>query len=190
MAKTLCVYCSSSDRVAPHFFAAARELGAEIARQGYSLIYGGTDVGLMGAIARSVHQHQGYVIGVIPEALHAAGIAYNLCDELIVTRDMRERKAAMENRADAFVGFPGGFGTLEEVFEILTLKQLSYHAKPLVLLNVAGFYDPLLELFEHIYASNFARLDYRELYHVANDAPDLFRYLGSYQPPQLKNKWS
>lgn len=103
---------------------------------------------------------------------------------------MRERKAAMEGRADAFVGFPGGFGALEEVFEILTLKQLRYHAKPLVLLNVAGFYAPLIELFEHMYASNFARPDHRELYHIAGNPQELFAYLEGYQPPQLKSKWS
>ncbi|HYG56628.1 MAG TPA: TIGR00730 family Rossman fold protein [Symbiobacteriaceae bacterium] len=190
MEKSICVYCASSDRVAPHFFEAARQLGAEIARRGYALVYGGTDVGLMGTIARSVHQHGGKVVGVIPELIHGKGIAYALCDELIVTADMRERKAVMDARAGAFVAFPGGFGTLEEAFEMLTLKQLRYHSRPVAFLNVAGFYDPLLELFEHIYANHFAWPESRQLYHIANDLESLFDYLESYRPPELKDKWS
>ncbi|MGE5675401.1 MAG: TIGR00730 family Rossman fold protein [Mycobacterium leprae] len=190
MDKAICVYCSSANNVAPQFFDFARQLGAEMARQGYALVYGGTDVGLMGALARSIHEHGGKVIGVIPVALHERGIAYELADELIITRDMRERKATMEARATAFAALPGGFGTLEELFEILTLKQLQYHGKPIVVLNTHGFYDPLLSLFEHIYEQKFARPDYRELYHVTADLPDLFAYLAQYQPPQLKSKWA
>lgn len=188
--KALAVYCSSSDHVAPEFFAAARELGQAIAVHGYTLIYGGTKVGLMGEIARSVHAAGGKVIGVIPVAIQERGLAYEQCDELIVTVDMRMRKATMEALADGFVAFPGGFGTLEELFEVLTLKQLGYHQKPIAILNAHGFYDPLMHLFEHIYAANFARPDYRGLYQVAATADELFRYLETYAPPALKDKWS
>lgn len=190
MPHSICVFCSSSDRVAPVFFDAARELGAEIARRGHTLVYGGAGVGLMGTVARSVHQHGGRVVGVIPEALKAAGIGYDLCDELIVTRDMRERKAVLDQRSTAFFGLPGGFGTLEEVLEAITLKQLSYHAKPVLLLNLDGFYNPLEHLFEHIYAQNFAREHYRELYHFAPAVSEAFTYLDAYQPPTVRGKWS
>lgn len=190
MEKALCVYCSSSDHVDRKFFTAAEQLGESMAREGYALVYGGTNIGLMGAIARSVHRGGGKVVGVIPEKLYGHGIGYDAADELIITKDMRERKATMEAKATAFLGFPGGFGTLEEIFETLTLKQLQYHDKPIALLNVDGFYNPLVELFEHMYRSNFARPDYRQLYHVAAGADELFAYLNAYQPPQLRSKWA
>jgi uncharacterized protein (TIGR00730 family) len=161
-----------------------------MARRGIALVYGGTDVGLMGTMARSVHEHGGRVIGVIPELLHSRGIAYGLADELIVTRDMRERKAVMEARADAFVALPGGFGTLEELLEIITGKQLGYHAKPVVLLDVEGFYQPLIRLFDHIYEQRFARPEHRQLYHVTGDIEELFCYLDQYRPPAVDLKWS
>lgn len=189
MTRMICVYCSSSDKVAPVYFDAARELGLAMAARGYGLIYGGTSVGLMGAVARAVHEGGGQVVGVIPEAIHREGISYDLADELIVTRDMRERKAAMENRATAFVALPGGFGTLEELFEILTLKQLRYHHKPLMLLDVDGFYKPLEDLFTHMYKERFAREEYRELYHFAPTVDALFTYLDGYQPPAPIRKW-
>ena len=135
MYKTICVYSSSSDAIAPEFFAVAEELGAALAGAGYGLIYGGARVGLMGAVARAVHAHGGHVVGVLPGVLQRKELTYEPADELIITQDLRERKAIMETRADAFIALPGGFGTLEEVLEILTLKQLLLHSKPLVLLN-------------------------------------------------------
>lgn len=188
--RLICVYCSSSSNVDPAYFEAATALGAEIARQGYGLVYGGTTVGLMGTVAEAVKANGGMTVGVIPEALHGRGIGHGALDELIITKDMRERKATMEARASAFVALPGGFGTLEELFEILTLKQLGYHSKPVAVLNVNGFYDPLLGLIEHIYEQRFARPDYRALYHFAPDVADLFGYLAAYQPPELRSKWS
>lgn len=188
--RTLCVYSSSSDTVSNEFFDAARQLGAHMAQNGYALVYGGSNVGLMGALARSVHEHGGKVIGVIPEALYNYGVGYDRADELIITKEMRERKAVMESRSDAFVALPGGFGTLEEVFEILTLKQLQYHAKPVALLDVNGFYEPLTRLFDHIYEQRFAKPTYRQLYHMTADIPSLFAYLENYQPPNLETKWS
>jgi hypothetical protein len=189
MQQAICVFCSSSDAVAPIFVDAANELGALIAQCGYTLVYGGSNVGLMGVIARAVHAHGGCVIGVIPQTIHARGIAYNTADELIVTRDLRERKAVMEARADAFVALPGGFGTLEEVVEVITLKQLQTHAKPIVLLNTGGFYDPLVALFEHFYEQRFARPDQRQLYHFAPDVNGVFAYLDTYRPPAIESRW-
>jgi uncharacterized protein (TIGR00730 family) len=190
MQQTICVFCSSSDAVDSIFFETAMALGALISQRNYDLVYGGAQIGLMGALARAAQQNGGKVIGVIPESLRRVqGIAYEAADELVVTRDLRERKAVMEARADAFVGLPGGFGTLEEILEVLTLKQLALHAKPIVLVNTGGFYDPLIQVFERIYQERFARPDYRQLYHVAPDVAGVFSYLEAYRPLQLQSKW-
>ncbi len=186
-AQTICVYASSSDGLASAYFEAATELGALIAQRNCTLVYGGGRIGLMGAVARSVHAHGGKVIGVIPGSLLPQG--YDKSDELIVTHDLRERKAVMEVRSDAFVVLPGGFGTLEEALEIITLRQLGMHCKPIVLLNVQGFFDHLSALFEHLYEQRFAKPVYRELYHVAHDAAGAMAYLDTYQPATFEPKW-
>lgn len=187
MTKAICVYCSSSDALAPAFFDAARALGVMLAQQGHTLVYGGAYVGLMGALARAVHEQGGRVVGVIPE--HMLAQAYHDADELVVTRDMRERKKVMAEHADAFIGMPGGFGTLEEVLEVLTLKQLQLHSKPIALLNTLGFYDHLVSLFEHMYSAQFAKPAYRQLYYVAEDAPGVMSYIDAYAPVDLGPKW-
>jgi uncharacterized protein (TIGR00730 family) len=136
-----------------------------------------------------VHGRGGYVVGVIPELLRKPGIAYEQADELIVTADMRERKAVMESRADAFIALPGGFGTLEEMLEIITLKQLNVHDKAIVFLNAGGFYDGLNEVFEHILEHKFAKQHYRGLYHFSPRVSDALDYIQSYTPPALEEKW-
>ncbi|HEC23457.1 MAG TPA: TIGR00730 family Rossman fold protein [Chloroflexi bacterium] len=188
MGENICVYCSSSDAIAADFFEAAEELGALLARRKKVLVYGGGRLGLMGALARAVHQNGGRVVGVIPEALLPQ--VYEPADAMVVTRDMRERKAVMESRADAFIGLPGGFGTLEEVLETLTLKQLHFHEKPIVLINVRGFYDRLLDLFEYIYAEHFAKPEFRHLYHVAHNPAEALDYIETYRPVSLPRKWT
>jgi len=189
MLKTICVYCSSSDALTDSFFQAATEFGALLAQRNYTLVYGGGRIGLMGAVARSVHQHGGKVIGVIPKSLQDKEVGYAAADELIITKDLRDRKAIMEARADAFVALPGGFGTIEEIFEILTLKQLQLHTKPIILVNTNRFYDHLIKLCEHIYAERFAKPDSRLLYHIASEPAEVFSYLDIYQPPKLESKW-
>ena len=189
MFQSICVYCSSSDALAPEYFSAAEELGREIGQRGLSLIYGGTSVGLMGRVARATRAHGGRVTGVIPESIRNRGIAFTESDELIVTRDLRDRKAVMESRAGAFIAMPGGFGTLEEVLEVLTLKQLGLHAKPVILLNTAGFYDPLTAVFDRIFAERFAKPESRSYYHIAPDARSAFEYLAAYTPPLAVSKW-
>jgi uncharacterized protein (TIGR00730 family) len=189
MEQVICVYCSSSDAVDSVYADAARTLGAQIARRGWKLIYGGSNIGLMGIAARTAHENGGQVIGVIPEVLHAAGLAYDGADELIVTGDLRERKAIMEAQADAFVTLPGGFGTLEEALEILTLKQLGFHARPVVFLNVNGFFDLLLALFERLFDERFSKPAFRQLYHVAPDVENALDYIETYHPPRLERKW-
>ena len=163
---SICVFCSSSDVVDQVFFDAARRLGRLIAQGGHTLVYGGGAIGLMGALARAVHRHTGRVIGVIPDSLVERDVAYHDADELIVTKDIRQRKAAMDARADAFVALPGGFGTLEELIEALTHRQLDYHTKPTVIVNIDGFYDPLLTLFDHLICRRFAKTHHRDSYQV------------------------
>ena len=156
MPRRVCVYCAASQRVDEHYRKLAEQVGARLAQAGYELVYGGGDVGLMGALARSVHRHGGRVVGVIPEALQEReGIAYELADALIVTQTLQERKAVMFTRADAFLVLPGGFGTLEEFMEVLTLRQLGYHHKPILLLNYRGFFDLLLRFFERLRRERF-----------------------------------
>lgn len=164
----ICVYCSSSDHVASSYFDIAEATGRLLAQAGHTLIYGGGNVGLMGQLARAVHAHGGHVVGVIPERLQAIeGRAYDVADELVVTQTMQERKAIMYTRADAFLVLPGGIGTLEEFMEVLTLRSLGYHNKPITLVNTDGFYDPLLELFDHFAREHFARANLRHFYTVA-----------------------
>jgi uncharacterized protein (TIGR00730 family) len=189
VAKAICVFSSSSETIAPAYFEAAATLGAALAERGWTLVYGGQRVGLMRACAEAARAHGGRVVGIVPEALHTPATVDQAADELIITADLRARKAAMEARADAFLALPGGFGTLEEVIEILTLKQINQHTKPLVLLNVRGFYEPLRHLFEHFYAEQFAQEQCRALCAFADDIPALFAYLDSYTPPAPDHRW-
>ncbi|MEL7086994.1 MAG: TIGR00730 family Rossman fold protein, partial [Planctomycetota bacterium] len=146
---SVCVYCSSSPRAEPTFGEIGDRIGDEIARRKQTLVYGGGSTGLMGRVARAVHARGGTVVGVIPESMKKIEVAYLDADELIVTQTMRQRKHEMDERADAFLILPGGFGTLEELSEVITHRYLKFHDKPIVLLNTDGFYDHLIALFEH-----------------------------------------
>lgn len=176
--RSVTVYCSSSREVARAYFDAAADLGRAIARQGWNLVYGGNDCGCMGALAHAARDAGGKVIGITPQLLVDNGIADEKCDELIVTSGMRERKALLETRGDAFITLPGGLGTLEEIFEIIVGKTLGYHAKPIVLLNIAGFYDPLLAMLDHGVEQKFIRPKARKMLDVSatvEDAMELLR---------------
>lgn len=186
----ICVFCSSSDAIDPIYFAYATALGEAMAERGHSLIFGGGTVGLMGAVARAVRQGGGYVFGVVPERLRIPGVVYDHADELIVTETMRQRKQIMEDNADAFITLPGGIGTLEEVLEIITLKQLGYHTKAVVLFNGAGFFDPLLAQLDQIVAQQFAKPEMRLLYHVSPAVDDALTHIERYEPPAIPRKWA
>ncbi|MEQ9455439.1 MAG: TIGR00730 family Rossman fold protein [Phycisphaeraceae bacterium] len=153
----ICVYCAASGDVDQGYLDLGRSVGRRLAEDGHRLVYGGGGVGLMGEVARGVHDRGGTVIGVIPESMRVTEVAYQQADELIWTDHMRPRKAEMERRADAFLTLPGGLGTLEELSEILVLRYLGYHDKPIVLLNHQGFYDPLIAFFNHLLDTHFAR---------------------------------
>jgi hypothetical protein len=185
----IAVYCSSSENVGQEYFAEARTLGRLIGEHGHSLVYGGCAIGLMGEVARAAKEAKATVFGVIPETIHKRGLAYDACDELVVTPSMHERKFAMEDRADAYVALPGGFGTLEEFVQVLTLKSLHYHSKPILLINLNGFYDPLLHLFNHFIEHRFARTEIAELYKVVAHSGEVLPYLESYAPPREVPKW-
>ena len=146
----LCVYCGSNTGTDPAFVKTAQDFGRILAQNGIHLVYGGGSIGLMGAIASSVIEHGGHVTEVIPEFLTVAERPQRLAQELIVTRDMHERKRTMFERADAFVALPGGLGTLEELVEQMTWAQLGRHKKPILVANVNGFWDPLLALIAHM----------------------------------------
>jgi uncharacterized protein (TIGR00730 family) len=155
--KTVCVYCGSGPGTNPRFVEAAQALGKIFAENHIRLVYGGGSVGLMGAIAKSALEHGGAVTGIIPDFLRARENALTRVQEMIVTPDMHERKRLMFERSDAFVALPGGVGTLEELVEMLTWQQLGRHAKPILLANIDGFWEPLLALLAHMRSAQFIR---------------------------------
>ncbi|GDY23896.1 cytokinin riboside 5'-monophosphate phosphoribohydrolase [Verrucomicrobiota bacterium] len=186
--KRLCVFCGSSAGHDPVFAAAARELGAAIARKRWGLVYGAGNVGLMGVLADAVLAAEGEVIGVIPEALVAKELAHRGLSELHIVASMHERKALMAELADGFVAMPGGFGTLDEFCEILTWAQLGLHRKPCGLLNVAGYFDPLLQQVERAVAGGFVRAEHQGLFVVETEPMKLLQRLVKFTPPKVE-KW-
>lgn len=184
--RAVTVYTSSSNQLAKPFNDAAAALGAAIAREHWNLVYGGNNVGNMGVLADACRAAGGKVIGVTPKLFCEKGVQDPTCSELIVTDGMRDRKAIMEERGDAFVALPGGLGTFEEFFEIICGKQLEYHNKPIVLLNVERYYDPLLAMIAHAAELRFIRPRAQELYHVATSVADAIHHLKTYVPPARK----
>lgn len=187
--RTVCVFCGSAAGSNPTYASAARELGVELVRRGLGLVYGGGKVGLMGEVAASVSRAGGTVVGVIPHALSVKEIAYTEATELVVVDTMHARKALMADRADAFVALPGGYGTCDELFEILTWAQLGIHRKPVGLLNVNGFFTRLLGWLDHVVGEGLLRPKHRDLVLVSDSVPDLLDRLASYVPPPPVTKW-
>ncbi len=177
MATTLCVFCGSRKGTNPRYEKLAFELGTAIAAQGSSLVYGGGSVGLMGAVADGVMSAGGEVTGVIPESLYTAEVAHQKLTSLEVVPDMHARKARMASLADAFIALPGGIGTFEELFEVWTWAQLGYHDKPVALLNVDNFYDPLLSFLEHTLDQGFIQEKCRALLRVEEEITPLLEQL-------------
>lgn len=182
MPLSICVYSSSSEHIEAKYFEAARALGRLIGKRGDTLVFGGGNIGLMNAMAVACQASGGRAVGVIPAMLREKKWCLETSDELIVTDGMRDRKAVMEERGDGFIAMPGGFGTLEELLEIITLRQLKYHDKPIVVLDVDGYYDPLLEQFERMFTERFAKPRYRELYYVTADPAEAVEHIESYEP--------
>jgi len=175
--KAICVYCGSGPGANPEFVEAARSFGRILAEHGIRLVYGGGSIGLMGALAESVVDHGGAVTGVIPDFLKARELMFRRAQEMIVVRDMHERKRLMFDRADAFVALPGGIGTLEELVEQLTWAQLGRHKKPILIANIERFWDPLCALLDHMRAMQFIRAGLTVEPLVANDVEDILPML-------------
>ena len=169
----VCVYCGSSAGADPTFAEAARALGKTLAQNRIRLIYGGGSIGMMGALAGSVLAHGGSVTGIIPQFLVDKEHKLDGAQEIVVTRDMHERKRLMFERADAFVALPGGIGTLEELVEQLTWAQLGRHRKPILLANIAGFWEPLCELLDHMNALGFIHSTSRLNYLIADTVEEI-----------------
>ena len=186
--KRICVFCGSSSGLDPVYLKTAADVGAFLASRDIELVYGGGRVGLMGRIADSVLANGGNVIGVIPESLAKKEIAHEGLTELHVVNSMHERKAMMAEFADGFIAMPGGFGTFEEFCEIVTWAQLGIHQKPCGLLNVSGFYDSLITLFDHSTRSGFVHEAHRGIVLVESDIRRLFEAMTNYQPPAVE-KW-
>ena len=172
------VFCASADRTNPLYRNAAEALGKELAARGIGLIYGGARVGLMRAVAEAALAAGGHVVGVIPEVLVDLEVAHDGLSELHVTSTMHTRKALMGERSDAFIILPGGFGTLEEMFEVLAWQTLKLHNKPIILLNTAGFYDRLLDFLDHCVTQGVLKPKNRSLLHVAATVQEVFTLLG------------
>ena len=158
--RNVCVYCGSNNGAAPAYAAAAETLGRNMAEAGIRLVYGGGSVGLMGIVARTVLANGGKVTGIIPQFLKDREVMLGEVSELIVTADMHERKRIMFDHADAFVALPGGIGTLEEVVEMMTWAQLDQHEKPILIINVNGFWNPLVNQFRHMAGEGFLHKDF------------------------------
>ena len=185
----ICVYCASNDGVRPTYLAAARALGALIARHGSTLVYGGGRTGLMGAVADSALASGGHVVGVMPHGLVEREVAHRQLSALHVVDSMHERKAMMVEMADAFITLPGGLGTLEELFETWTWAQLGVHGKPVGLLDVDGYWQPLLQMMDHIEREGFLRAAPREFLVVDVDAERLLQRLEQFESPPVR-PWS
>jgi uncharacterized protein (TIGR00730 family) len=187
--RRVCVFCGSSAGTRAVYRDAAGRLGELLAAGGLGLVYGGGHVGLMGVLADAVLQGGGEVIGVIPQALVDRELAQLNLSRLDVVETMHQRKARMADLADAFVALPGGYGTADELFEILTWSQLGLHAKPVGLLNVAGFFDPLRRWLDHTVREGFVREEHRELLLEAGSPEELLDLLRRYRPAEPAPKW-
>lgn len=186
--RSLCVFCGSRHGKRPEYTAAARAFGQALAERGITLVYGGGNVGLMGEVADAALQAGGRVVGVIPEFLRAKEVAHTGLSELIVTDSMHSRKAHMASLSDAFVALPGGLGTFDELFEILTWAQLGIHAKPVGLLNVDGFFDPLLAMTRHAVDEGFAKEENLSLFCAEAQGDALLAALAHHMP-RYSPKW-
>ena len=188
MMKHICVFCGSNQGAKPGYKAAAQALGQALVKRGLGLVYGGSHVGLMGTIADSVLAAGGTAIGVIPQALVNKELAHQGLTELHIVGSMHERKALMADLSDGFIALPGGFGTFEEFCEVLTWAQLGFHQKPCGLLNVDGYYNTLIAMFDHATEEQFVRPAHRSLVLEAQDPDRLLDKLATYEPITVQ-KW-
>lgn len=187
--RRLCVFCGSKVGGQPLYADAARQLGSLLAARGMGLVFGGGNIGLMGILADAVLQAGGEAIGVIPQALVDKELAHSGLTQLHVVETMHQRKAMMADLADAFVALPGGFGTGDELFEILTWAQLGLHDKPIGLLNTIGYFEPLLHWLDHMVREDFLKAKHRHLLLEGTEPGPLLDLLRNYRPAEMSPKW-
>jgi uncharacterized protein (TIGR00730 family) len=180
----ICVFCGTNTGSRPDYGAAARELGRILAEQAIELVYGGASVGIMGELADSVHEHGGHVTGIIPQQLMEKEAAHTGIANLIVVASMHQRKSQMADMSDGFIALPGGIGTLEGFFEILTWSQLGIHAKPSGILNVAGYFDGLTRFLDHAVKEGFLTEEHRSAIIMETDPSRLLERMQAYTPPE------
>lgn len=178
----ICVYGASSNTISYSYIAAGEEFGKKLAESGHSMIYGGGANGMMGAFARGIKSGNGKIIGVVPSFLNVDGILFDGCTDMIYTDNMRERKQVMEQRADAFLMTPGGIGTFDEFFEILTLKQLGRHKKPIAVFNVNGYFDSIIKMLEKAVKENFIPEKNLSIFFVSDNPQKITDYFENYVP--------
>lgn len=179
----ICVYGASSNAISPIYIASVEKLGECMAKRGHTLVFGGGASGCMGASARGVKRGGGRVIGIAPGFFRVDGVLFKDCDEFFVTETMRERKQLLEDKSEGFVIAPGGIGTYDEFFEILTLKQLGRHNKPIAIFNVDGYYDIMLDFLRHTAQEDFMNDSTLSLYHVFDKPEDVVKYIEEYDEP-------
>jgi uncharacterized protein (TIGR00730 family) len=177
----VCVFAASSSRIDSVYSDAASELGTLLAEAGMTILYGGGGIGLMGKLADAALEKGGSITGVIPEFMKAEGWGHELVTDMIVTGDMGERKKWMFDRADAVVALPGGIGTLEELTEAITLKQLGLYKGPIIILNTAGFYKSLIDFLEQLISGHFLRLEHKDIWEIVNTPPEVLQALSNYK---------
>ena len=188
MIKNVCVFASSCNFLEESYYEEAKKLGIELAQNGFDMVYGGSCLGLMWACAEQVKNNGCKLIGVMPKKLQELDVFSDYCDEFILTPCMRTRKAKMDELSDAVVALPGGFGTLEELSEMIVQKQLGYNSKAIVILNSNGFYDKMLEFFDVIISQKFANKKAEKLYFVAKTPEEVVEYLKNYSPEDFSVK--
>ena len=182
----ICVYGAASNEIDKSYIEAGESLGKEMGTRGHSLVFGGGATGLMGAVARGIEKENGEIIGVSPSFFNVDGILFDKCSEMIFTDTMRERKQIMEEKSDAFIITVGGIGTFEEFFEILTLRSLDRHKKPIAILNTNGYYDHLIQFLENGVKENFLKAENLELFFVSDSHTEVLDYIESYKDTEDK----
>lgn len=184
----ICVYGASSRLIDASFTEAGYDLGMKLAKRGYGLVFGGGDTGMMGAVARGAHDGGAHITGIAPSFFNVDGVLYPLSDELIYTETMRQRKQKMEDLSGAFIVSPGGIGTFEEFFEILTLKMLNRTQKPLIILNTDGYYDPMIAMMRHTAETSFMADCTFDLIYITDSADDALDYIANYTAREIDVK--
>ncbi len=185
ISKNICIFASSSNNIERCFFKSAYELGIEIGKAGYNIVYGGSTLGLMGEVTAGARSKGSDIIGIMPEKLYNMGISSGDCTKFILTKGMRERKEKMDKSSSALIALPGGFGTLEELSEMIVQKQIGYNNKPIVIFNTNGYYNKLIEFFNSVIEKHFASKETDKIYFITDNPTEAVNYIKNYSDKQL-----